>query len=167
MEKNSKKLWCLSYEMFSDLARENKWNKSVPSNIAIISIINSKDSNEGEKHICKNADNVLNLTFDDSSPVAFKAEALAETFELEDGRTIHFFTQEMAKKSIEFIKKNKGKDFYIHCSAGISRSQAFIRFIGNTIHDLRWETNPNNPCLFPNGFVYQRLMEAYREDQNK
>lgn len=167
MEKNSKKLWCLSYKMFSDLVCENKWNKSVPSNIAIISIINSKDSNEGEKHICKDADNVLNLTFDDTSPDAFKVEALTETFELGDGRTIHFFTPEMAKKSVEFIKKNKGKDFYIHCSAGISRSQAFIRFIENTVLDLRWETNPNNPCLFPNSFVYQRLMEAYREDQNK
>ena len=167
MEKNSKKLWCLSYEMFSDLASENKWNKSVPSNIAIISIINSKDSNEGEKHICKNADNVLNLTFDDASPVAFRVEALAETFELSDGRTIYFFTPEMAKKSVEFIKKNKGKDFYIHCSAGISRSQAFVRFIEDINHDIKWITNPNNPCRYPNGFVYQRLMESYRESQNK
>jgi hypothetical protein len=27
---------------------------------------------------------------------------------------------------------------------------------------MDWETNPNNPCLHPNGFVFQKLMQAYR-----
>ena len=72
----TKKMWCVSLEKFKQMAKENGWTKEVPNNIAIISIINSKDCTEdGEKHVCKKADNVLNLDFDASSPLAYKTEA--------------------------------------------------------------------------------------------
>ena len=162
------KLWCVNFRDFEKLAKANEWNKAVPSDTAIISIINSPDIRiDCETHVCKDATNVLNLDFDDCSPLTYKVDATAKTHELENGDTIYFFTPEMAKKSIDFIKKNKNKNIYIHCNAGISRSQAFVRFFLNNIHDHNWETNPNNPCLYPNGFVYQRLMEAYRNEQNK
>lgn len=164
----TKKLWCVSLEKFKQMAKENGWTKEVPKDIAIISIINSKDVAEpGEKHVCKKADNVLNLTFDDCSPLTYKTEASAEEFEFEEGKFVKFFTPEMAKTCIDFFKKNKDKDIYVHCIAGMSRSQAFVRFALNNLHDHGWETNPNNPCLFPNGFVYQRLMEAYRDSHKE
>lgn len=162
------KLWCVNFKEFEKLAKANGWNKTVPSDTAIISIINSPDIRiDGEKHICKDANNVLNLDFDDCSPLTYKVDASAENYEIEPDKFVQFFTPEMAKKSIEFIKKNKNKNIYIHCNAGISRSQAFVRFFLNNIYENKWETNPNNPCLYPNGFVYQRLMEAYRNEQNK
>lgn len=162
------KLWCTNFSEFKKLAINNGWDKNVPSDIAVISINNSADiKDQDEYHVCKDANNVLNLDFDDCSPLTYKIEATAENYEIEEGKFVQFFTPEMAKKSIEFIKKNKFKNFYIHCTAGMSRSQAFVRFFLNNIHVAGWETNPSNPCLYPNGFVYQRLMEAYREDNNK
>ena len=164
MENKRKKLWCLSYKNFSNIAFDNRWDENVPQNIAIISIINSKDCNCGEKHICKNSNNVLNLEFDDVSPVNYKTDAQAESYQIDEGKIVRFFHLKLAKKTYDFIQKNKGKDFYIHCSAGLSRSQAIVRFIKDTIRDINWETNPNNPCLFPNGFVYQQLMKIYRNE---
>lgn len=162
------KLWCVNFRDFERLAKANGWNKAVPSDTAVISIINSPDIRiDCETHVCKDAANVLNLDFDDCSPLTYKVDASSETVEIDTDKFVHFFTPEMAKKSIEFIKKNKNKDIYIHCTAGMSRSQAFVRFFLNNIHENKWETNPNNPCLYPNGFVYQRLMEAYRNEQNK
>ena len=69
----------------------------------------------------------------------------------------------MSDECVRFIERNKNKNFYIHCSAGISRSQAFVKYIKNVYNDINWITNPNNPCEFPNGFVYNQLMKSYRE----
>lgn len=160
-----KKLWCVGLNEFKKLYIENKWDKKVPDNIAIISIISSKDIKEKDEiHLCNEASNVLNLDFDDASPVSYlnEIDATSETYEMQDGKVLQFFTPDMANKVLEFIKKNKGRDFYVHCNAGISRSQAIVRFMLNNIRYNGWETNPNNPCMYPNGFVYQKLMEAYR-----
>ena len=63
-------------------------------------------------------------------------------------------------------EKNKDKNFFIHCSAGISRSQAFVLFIQNTYFEQKFELNPTNPCISPNGHVYSKLCEAYRIKNN-
>ena len=68
----------------------------------------------------------------------------------------------MAEKCVKFIEENKDKHFFIHCSAGISRSQAFVKYIKNVYYENDFYTNPDNPCLHPNGFVFQKLMHAYR-----
>lgn len=160
-----KKLWCTSFIEFEQIAKENNWDKEVPNDIAIISI-NNGTCFENEYHVCKDADNVLNLNFDDADPIAY---GLAEYIQFysynisgEKSIILKFFTNEMAKQAIEFIEANKDKNFYIHCSAGMSRSQAFVKFIKNVYYEYDWETNPNNPCLYPNGFVFQKLMQAYR-----
>lgn len=169
------KLWCVGFNEFENLAKRNGWHLEVPSNIAIISINNGKDAGtDTEYHICEDDVNVLNLNFDDVDPMALGLNDNTETYTYENKyapgtfTTIEFFTNDMAKKAVKFIEdmiednKFDGVDFYIHCSAGISRSQAFVKYIKNVYDFIDWETNPINPCLHPNGFVFQKLMQAYR-----
>lgn len=159
------KLWCTSFIQFKQIAYKNEWDEIVPDDIAIISICNSQNF-EGEYHICNN-EKVLNLNFDDVSPESFRLSDDTENFTYQsyDGKEINlqFFTKSMADECVRFIERNKNKNFYIHCSAGISRSQAFVKYIKNVYNDVNWITNPNNPCEFPNGFVYSQLMKSYRE----
>jgi hypothetical protein len=168
------KLWCVGFNEFEKLAKYNGWHLEVPSNIAIISINNGKDAGtDDEYHVCKDTDNVLNLNFDDIDPMALDLSDDTETYtyiQKYNGKetTIEFFTNDMAKHAVKFIEdiiennKLDGVDFYIHCSAGVSRSQAFVKYIKNVYDFIDWETNPNNPCMHPNGFVFQKLMQAYR-----
>ena len=107
------------------------------------------------------------MNFDDADPIANGLDSNITSYEYK-GKTIEFFTDEQANEAIHFIENNIKKSifsnihFFIHCSAGISRSQAFVKYIKNIYNEINWETNPNNPCLHPNGFVYQKLMNAYR-----
>ncbi len=158
-----KKLWCLGFKDFKRIAYKSEWDLEVPKEIAIISI-NNGSLIPGEYHICKSSDNVLNLDFDDVDPIGLGLEE-DTSVHITDERILVFFTDLMADKAIKFIENNKGKHFVIHCSAGISRSQAFVKFIKNVYSDYDWETNPNNPCIHPNGFVYQKLMQTFRNVQ--
>ena len=165
------KLWCVGFIEFEYIAKKNKWDVEVPSNVAVISI-NNGTYFEGEYHVCKDAVNVLNLNFDDADPVGYGLPEDIEFYSYNaPGKkpiTLGFFTNQMAERAVKFIEnviennKLDGVDFYIHCSAGISRSQAFVKYIKNVYDFIDWETNPNNPCLHPNGFVFQKLMQAYR-----
>ena len=168
-ENTQQKLWCESFLGFKYIAYKMEWDKEVPNDIAIISINDYNNSDiYDEYHICKDASNVLNLNFDDSDPVALGLNDNLETFTYKRNHdnkeiTLKFFSKSMAKKCIEFIEANKDKHFFIHCSAGISRSQAFVKFIKNAYCETEFYTNPDNPCRHPNGFVYQKLAQAYRE----
>ena len=153
------KLWCTGFKGFQDLVKINNWTENVPNTIAIISI-NSRIPTDGETHLC-NGDNVLNLDFDDIDPVSIGLNEDATEYSFTD-KKVYFFTSAMAKEAIDFIEKHKDKNFFIHCSAGISRSQAFVKYIKNIYFDNVWETNPGNPCIHANGFVFQKLMHAYR-----
>lgn len=162
-------LWCENFLGFKNIVNEMGWNQEVPNDIAIISINNSNNDDViNEYHICKDAPNVLNLDFDDIDPIAqgLPANSISYTYEnlhqLGTYTTVEFFTREMAVKCVKFIEDNKDKHFFIHCSAGISRSQAFVKYIKNVYYDNEFYTNPNNPCMHPNGYVFQKLMEAYR-----
>lgn len=156
-----KKLWCLGFEDFKRIAYKSEWDLEVPKEIAIISI-NNGSLIPGEYHICKSSDNVLNLDFDDVDPIGLEEDT---SVHITDEKTLVFFTDLMADTAIKFIENNKNKHFVIHCSAGISRSQAFVKFIKNVYSDYDWETNPHNPCIHPNGFVYQKLMQTFRNVQ--
>ena len=168
-EKPQQKLWCESFLGFKYIAYKMEWDQKVPNDIAIISINNSNNSDViDEYHICKDAPNVLNLNFDDSDPIALGLNENSETFTYklkndDTEITLKFFSKRMANDCIEFIEANKDKHFFIHCSAGISRSQAFVKFIKNAYFENEFYTNPDNPCIHPNGFVYQKLAQAYRE----
>ena len=169
-ENTQQKLWCECFLGFKYIAYKMEWDQNVPNDIAIISINNSKNCDViDEYHICKDAPNVLNLNFDDIDPIALglPENSISYTYEnlyeLGTYTTVEFFSREMANKCVEFIEANKDKHFFIHCSAGISRSQAFVKFIKNTYFENEFYTNPDNPCIHPNGYVYQRLAQAYRE----
>lgn len=62
-----------------------------------------------------------------------------------------------AKRIVDFINNNINCDFFIHCSAGVSRSQGIVRYILDTYKDINWETKEDNPCICPNIHVVRML----------
>ena len=60
-------------------------------------------------------------------------------------------------RACEFIDKHIDCDFYIHCNAGMSRSQAFVKYIQDCYPDKEWETRKENPCRFPNMYTCNML----------
>ena len=79
--------------------------------------------------------NVLNLEFDDvTEDLNWK------------GHLFKAMSEEQADKCVDFIEKNKGKIFYIHCKAGISRSGAVGKFIFDFFNE--------NGCYDENDFEY-------------
>ena len=128
--------------------------------IAIISICsNNKEllgSYKGklvyEYHYFKeNHDNVINLDFDD----------ISDYTEISYGNKLYGLTDNDAKLLEEFISKNIGKDFYIHCTAGLSRSQGVARFILDMYPDMEYKTRKDNPCKTPNFHVVTLLKRMF------
>ena len=129
-----------SQELFDEYCLDNGIsddNVETLDNKAFISIIGTKDVVEkyldepDTKHYFKeNHPNVINLEFDDvSKDIEFR------------GITAKAITDEQCKELFDFIEKNIGKDFYIHCRAGISRSRAVGRFIRECYPYDYWEVS--------------------------
>lgn len=159
------KLMCYSQVNFKSKMVTEKWltNEDLPKNVAIISICNSKDTIcVDEYHMFKDAKNVLNLDFDDLAPGSGNLPEGTTKMDLGNGRYAICFSKKMAEKAVKFIEKNIDCDFYIHCAAGISRSQAFVRFI-QTNYNRDWYTSKRNPCQYPNGYVVKMLNEQKRK----
>jgi len=79
---------------------------------------------------------------------------------------IHVMDYEEAFALVEWIERRIREDetFYIHCAAGVSRSQGVVRYILDTYgNDYDIKTNPHNPCITPNVHVVMMLKRAYRE----
>lgn len=158
------KLWCTGFNNFKKLVETNNWESYLPEDIAVISIINGKDcGNPEEYHILNTSDRVLNLEFDDVSPEAFGLSDNSETMRYDEDTVLEFFTDFQAKNIINFVENNLNCNFFIHCSAGVSRSQAITKFILLNYSDRDWELNQDNPIMFPNGFIYQKLNKIFRE----
>ena len=130
---------------------------------AFISIIGTKQVIEdylgeyGTTHYFNNNhSNVLNLEFDDVS----------QDFEFK-GIQFKTISEEQPEQCVDFIKKNLGKKFYIHCRAGRSRSQGFFRFISDMYEEYRGcKGNLDNPCVTPNQEVVRKLKRAYYKKNN-
>ena len=143
----------LSHVKFDELCEKNGWNDAnIPENIAFISIIgtdfvreNILERKDGhwfeEEH-----DNVLNLEFDD----------VEKEFEFEGGKALPI-SEEQVEKAVSFIVKNIGKDFIIHCYAGISRSAAFGYFIKQFYNNYSLECE----SLYPNQDVLIKLKRCF------
>ena len=128
-----KKLYCYNRWAFEDMCKKNGWNdKNLPADAAFISICGTKDCQEyvikerefhyfEEKH-----DNVFNAVFDDITE--YRQPIPEEVGKYRKGYCYGLDTKQ-ALDIVEFIRKNLGKDFYIHCRAGHSRSQAVVRYI--------------------------------------
>lgn len=112
---------------FDIICSTNHWdddNVEELSDKAFISIVGTEECQkyyleEVEEHWFKrNHPNVLNLEFDDV------------THDLEwHGHIFKAMTEQQAREAYEFIQKNLGRDFYVHCRAGVSRSAAISDFI--------------------------------------
>lgn len=69
------------------------------------------------------------------------------------GYIIRPISKETTLQILDFIEKNKDKNFIIHCAAGISRSAAVAQFISEAYgHGLKpnfWNvSHPNNYVLY-------------------
>lgn len=96
-----------------------------------------------------NHSNVLNQEFDDITEDCIYNKV-----------KLRAMTQEQAAEMLEFIESNIGKEFVIHCYAGVSRSQAVRVFItamyqGYAENDISAAT--------PNVHVLAMLKRAYYE----
>lgn len=120
---------------------------------AFISIIGTKGVlenylNEGntEHHFKRNHKNVLNLEFDDVSQDmdfgTYKAYSLSE---------------EQARQIYVFVNENIGKDIFIHCRAGQSRSVAVARFIMECYSDNYSDLSSSPNYSRPNVDVLTKL----------
>lgn len=163
------KLFCYSMANFNKMCADNGWNdRNMPENSAFISILSTSDVSEYYGYIChycyfrKPHDNVIVLHFDDIT---------SDTKTFVDGNRIaRCISDEDSIRLVQFIDSNAGKDIYIHCMAGKSRSQAVVRYILDNYSNFYGEAdlNPDNPCLYPNVHVKCKLNRALRKlsDEN-
>jgi len=152
-----KKLYCCSYFEFLDLVELNKWDETLPEGLSIISICNTKECQdyyltETQEHKLPGGPKVLNLDFDDVSSdwIDWK------------GHIFYGLSKDQAKEIVDFIEKNIGDDFIIHCLAGKSRSQGVVRFILDTYPGQIYQTREDNPCNSPNYDVVSKLKAEWR-----
>ena len=153
-----KELLCFSHSEF-DLECEGRgWDDTnLPPGIAFISIIGTPECQEfwleeKEEHYFKQSHpNVLNIGFDDipRDQVEWK------------GHIFYGLREEQADEIVEFIERNLGKDFWIHCRAGQSRSQGVVRYILDCYPEIEWITRPSNPCVTPNIDVVAKLKRKF------
>lgn len=159
------KVYCYSKFAFVNEMKRFGWNDiTLPKNVAIISICCTEpvkthwkskgyDGTEDE-HYFRDAENVFNVDFDDITEATSDCGDFVATC----------ITPEQAEKLVDFIGKHSNDDFYIHCNAGKSRSQAVVRFITEWLGQTRdIETRRENPCLYPNIFVLNALRHAAGE----
>ena len=121
------KLYCFSRQDFNDYCKIRKWSdENYPPDAAFISICNTPGGSdvmfiEEIIHYFKTeTPEIINLYFDDiTEPTAMWKGKVSLTG----------ISQEQADRLCEFIERNQDKDFYIHCEAGLSRSQGVVRYI--------------------------------------
>ena len=158
------KLWCNSFQGFKKILETNNWNDSnLPDNVAFISICCTETENSSyETHLLSdNHDNVINLDFDDINGYTLKDQFPDDDYVKDN--PARGLNDEQGLQLVKFIENNIGKDIYVHCSAGVSRSQGIVKFILEYYNDYYKEsdTNPDNPCKMPNQHVFEVLRKFY------
>lgn len=164
---NKYKIFVMSHFNFELEMEKNGWNDENIDTIedcAFISIVGKQecldlmDINEREHYFKLPHSNVLNLEFDDTvKDMVYK------------GAHIWAMTEEQAKQTVEFIEKNIGKKFYIHCLAGISRSGACGTFIESNYEEYKdtlfekWKLRPNVDVLAKlNRTLWSKVYEEFK-----
>lgn len=157
-----RKLWCYGKAEFDRTMASLGWHteKDIKeAGACIISICS-----EGETHWFKENSGtvVLNLDFEDVE---------TDVIDCKTGKTLYrTISDSQVDRAVDFLLDNLGKDIYVHCSAGVSRSQAFVRVILDMFPS--WYTSeccrPENPCEMPNyGVVCKLKRKLYeRKDIN-
>lgn len=152
------KLFCYNRWQFEEVCKGNGWDDEfIPPKTAFISICGSKECQEfvlqeREFHYFeKQHPQVLNLEFDDITD---------NVLEIPNHPKKYFYgmTIDQGKIAAEFIQENLGSDFYIHCRAGQSRSQAFVRYMLDMYDGIfDFMTRPENPPINYNRYVLSEL----------
>lgn len=127
----------LARQEFIRLCKENNWtDDNLPDNFVFISITDTPDL-----HYLNSSNKVLNVEFGDVDPISNEPGCLSI---------------DLGLKILDFIEKNKGKDFIIHCMAGMSRSAGIAYFIWTYYLEM-------SDCPWPlfNRGVYRRMVECY------
>lgn len=164
-----------SHENFDVMCLKRNLNDDNIENInntAYISIICTEECRkyyleDETAHWFKNEHpNVLNLDFDDITEDR-----------MYKGHLFKAMSEEQADKCIEFIENNMGKNFDIHCTAGISRSGAICQFIFDFYNKDNVYPKSDfeyfNRHIRPNNHVLTLLKRAYYKkhglfvDENK
>lgn len=181
------KLYCFSRESFICYMQRMGWINDVPDGVAVISI----DSvNETNNHYFKESTkNVLNIDCCDISPEIYwnkdtsvdmydkledeYIESLKNNTPYDDSAFIYNYgpaknntvvyplNYKQADEIVKFIEAHKNCDFYIHCAAGVSRSQAIVRYILDTYFDHQWKIRRENPPICPNIHVVRMLKRMF------
>ena len=115
----------------------------LPDHVAVISICEPNDS----YHYFEESPNVLNIDFWDVT------EESAKIYQVKP------LSIEKASLIYRFIENHIGKDFYIHCKAGMSRSQA----VGRYLEDCYGYKVVTNIRPFPNPHVLKILKDLYNQ----
>ena len=94
--------------------------------------------------------NVLNIDFDDCSPECGKGNPLSE---------------KQAQQIYKFFCKNIAVDnFYIHCSAGISRSAAVGLCLRDFFNSLNYKVELKHNGIMPNSYVERLIHKIIRDE---
>ena len=98
--------------------------------------------------ISPDADNFLNLQFDDADDEAHWSMCT-------------LFNEEMATQIKEFTDKNKDKRvFFVHCLMGISRSGAVGEWLNDYFGNDYFDFKRTNPHIIPNSLVKRILYKS-------
>lgn len=147
-------LYCFSRKEFIDIL-------PLPKNTAAISIIETQQCQDyykrKEPHPLKPVEGipVFFAVFDDINTDTFSYDGYTFTGLLEDQ------AQELALFIDDQVKL--GRDIYVHCRAGKSRSQGVVDYIRTVYPKIDWELRADNPCLTPNVQVKSALIRCARE----
>lgn len=171
------KLLAYSKTRFNQIAEDNGWTYNfIPDGVAIISICEpySENCNEWEHLFEHDGRQVYNLNIPDIDPLLFE-EILKNTtsdkckiYELENhkdfwifeknGNKQYCFNPDEAFGLAYFIVRNAGKDFYIHCAAGLSRSQGVVKAILKNYPEFYNQSSLNQNNL-PNDEISNKWIE--------
>ena len=123
-----------------------------------ISIIDTS----GRSHFKTNHDNVLVMKFDDLTDTEWDRIAPATQ------KGLNLFNEKHAKQIVDFLEKNKGKDYcMVHCAAGVSRSGAVGTFINDFYSKVDYFTfMSRNKYVKPNAYVLTTLKKVYYESDS-
>ncbi len=166
MKDKNIRILVFSHQQFDNVCEAHGWDDSNVESLedmAFISIIGTDEcrkfymNDERDHWFRENHNNVLNLEFDDLfSDKMYK------------GHLFKAMNEEQARLSVDFIENNIGKTFFIHCHAGISRSQAFFRFITDFFPNIYSKDcgRKDNMCVNPNLAVFSSLRRAFYEKHN-
>ena len=110
-------------------------------NTVLISINPEEPEELFRLNIDRNSSKVLTLRFSDVTKECGYKDSI-----------LHPINKQQTLDLLEFIERNKNKNFIIHCAAGISRSGAVALYIHETYgHELKpnfWQvSHPNNFVL--------------------